>query len=66
MSAAMTQIVDGYVKLKDRRPLEELHDHRHKLVSKLRSLEGAFDPASAIKQNQNELAIIEAGLARLG
>jgi hypothetical protein len=62
----MNQIFDAYVKLNDRRPLEELHDHRRRLVARLRSLEGPLDPASAIKQNQDELTIIEAGLARLG
>jgi hypothetical protein len=66
MSLAITQIVDAYVKLDDRRPLEELRVHRRNLVATLQSLEGPFDPASAIKQNQDELVIIEAGIARLG
>jgi len=65
MSLAMTQIVDAYLKLNNRRSLEELHDHRRKLVAALRSLDGPFDPAVAIRQNQDELAIIEAAIARL-
>jgi hypothetical protein len=66
MSLAIAQIVDAYVSLEDRRQLEELQVHRRKLVEALQSLGGPFDPASAIKQNQDELMIIEAGIARLG
>ena len=66
MSLAMTRIVDAYVSLKDRRQLEALQVHRRKLIESLLSLGGPFDPASAIKQNQEELMIIEAGIARLG
>jgi hypothetical protein len=66
MSLAMTRIVDAYVSLKNRRQLEELQVHRRKLIETLQSLGGPFDPASAIKQNQDELMIIEAGIARLG
>ena len=66
MSLAMTQIVDANVKLKDRRALEELQVHRQKLIKGLQSFDGPFDPASTLKQNKDELAIIEAGIARLG
>jgi len=62
----MTQIVDGYVKLRDRSALEELQAHRRKLIDELQSLGGAYDAASPIKQNQDELLIIQAGIARLG
>jgi hypothetical protein len=65
MSSAMAQIVDGYVKLRDRSALEQLQLHRRKLVETLGSLGGPLDVASPIKQNQDELTIIEAGLARL-
>jgi hypothetical protein len=65
MSSAMTQIVNGYVKLRNRAALEELQRHRQKLIETLQSLGGPFDVASPIKQNQDELTIIEAGLARL-
>jgi len=66
MASAISQIVDGYVRLRDRGALEELQAHRRNLIEKLRSLGGPFDPSSPIKQNQEELAIIEAGIARLG
>lgn len=66
MSAAITQIVDGYVKLQDRRALEALQVHRRKLIITMQSLRGPFDAGKPIRQNQNELAIIEAGLVRLG
>jgi len=62
----MARIVDGYVRLKDRRALEELQTHRRKMIETLQSLDGPLDAASPIKHNQDELAIIEAGLARLG
>jgi hypothetical protein len=65
MSSAITLIVDGYVRLRDRNALEELQLHRRKLVETLQALGGPFDPASPIKQNQDELRIIEAGIARL-
>lgn len=66
MSLAMAQIVDGYVKLKNRRALEELQVHRSTLIQGLQSHLGPLDAAKPIKQNQDELVIIEAGIARLG
>jgi len=66
MSSAIAQIVDAYVRMKDRRALEELQVHRLKLIDRLQALGGPFDAASPIKQNQDELVIIEAGIARLG
>ena len=66
MSDAMIQIVDSYVKLQDRSALEKLQAHRRKLLDALQSLAGPFDAAKPIKQNEDELLIIEAGIARLG
>ena len=66
MSDAMIQIVDSYVKLQDRSALEKLQAHRRKLLDALQSLTGPFDAAKPIKQNEDELLIIEAGIARLG
>jgi hypothetical protein len=62
----MTQIVDAYVRLRDRSALEELQAHRRKLIETLQSLAGPYDAASPINQNQDEVLIIEAGIARLG
>jgi hypothetical protein len=61
----MAQIVEGYVKLRDRSALEQLQFHRRKLIETLESLGGPLDAATPIKQNQDELTIIEAELARL-
>lgn len=66
MSRAMTHIVDAYVKLNNRRALEQLLIHRRALLDALQLLRGPYDAATSIKQNQDELAIIEAGIARLG
>jgi len=66
MTSALTQIVDAYVRLRGRSSLEELQAHRRKLIETLQSLGGPYDAASPIKQNQDELLIIEAGIARLG
>ncbi len=65
MSDAMIRIVDGYVKLGDRRALKQLQVHRRKLLDTLQALSGPFDAAKPIKQNNDELVIIEAGIARL-
>jgi len=62
----MTQIVEAYVKLKDRPALEQLQAHRRKMIETLQALSGPFDAANPVRQNQDELAIIEAGLSRLG
>jgi len=63
MSSAMIRIVDAYVKTQNRRALDELKVHRRKMIETLEPLRG-IDVTSSIRQNQ-ELEIIEAGLARL-
>lgn len=60
----MARIVDAYVKTQNRRALEEMSAHRRKIIETLQPLQG-FDVAGPIRQNQDELAIIEAGLAKL-
>jgi hypothetical protein len=64
MSSAMIRIVDAYVKIQNRGALEELRMHRRTLIETLQPLRG-IDVAGAVKQNQDELVIIEAGIARL-
>ncbi|MDA9392542.1 hypothetical protein WN73_18595 [Bradyrhizobium sp. CCBAU 45394] len=64
MSKAIELIVAGYVKVKDRRALEELSSHRRKLLSDLQAVTG-LDAAGAIQGIQDELAAIEAGLEQL-
>lgn len=65
MSEAIKLIVDGYVKLRGRKALEDLKAHRHRLASELKSLNGLLDLSSSIKQLEEEIAVINAGLAKL-
>lgn len=61
MSKAMEMIVAGYVKVKDRRALTALLEHRRKVLAELQAVAG-IDPANAAQTVQDELVIIEAGL----
>lgn len=67
MSVALGMIVDGYVSLKDRQALEDLREHRQRLRMQL-LLKGssAFDPGKSIRLYEEEVAVIETGLQRLG
>ncbi|MDE2379546.1 hypothetical protein [Bradyrhizobium sp.] len=64
MSRAIEQIVETYVKLKNRRGLEELMLHRQRLAVDLKGRSG-YDFSLPIGQIEEEIAIIEAGLVRL-
>ncbi|UPK31706.1 hypothetical protein IVB18_25540 [Bradyrhizobium sp. 186] len=64
MPSAIEQIVDTYVRLKNRRGLDELMMHRQRLAVDLKSRSG-FDFSLAISKIDEEIAIIEAGLSRL-
>ncbi|MBR0778177.1 hypothetical protein JQ625_25380 [Bradyrhizobium diazoefficiens] len=64
MPSAIEQIVDSYVRLKNRRGLDELMMHRQRLAVELKSRSG-FDFSRPIGQIEEEIAIIEAGLSRL-
>jgi hypothetical protein len=67
MSEAMKLIVDGYVKLGARKELDDLKAHRYRLATELKSRRGGpFDLSSSIKQLDDEIAVIQAGLAKLG
>jgi hypothetical protein len=65
MSSAIELIVDGYVRLGDRRALSELKAHREQLVAGLRSQRGWFDYSKSIRQMDEEIVAVDAGLARL-
>ncbi|UVO40245.1 hypothetical protein KUL72_18690 [Bradyrhizobium arachidis] len=65
MSNAIAQIVDTYVRLKNRRGLDELMMHRQRLAVDLKSRSGAFDFSLPIGKIDAEIAIIEEGLSRL-
>jgi capsule polysaccharide export protein KpsE/RkpR len=64
MSRAMEQIVDAYVRLGNRRALEDLRMHRQRLAVDLKGRAG-YDFSLPIGQIDQELAVIEAGLDKL-
>jgi hypothetical protein len=65
MSEAMERIVDAYVKLRNRKALEDMKSHRYRLATELKSLHGVIDVRLSIKQLEDEIAVIDAGLAKL-
>jgi hypothetical protein len=65
MSEAIERIVGAYVELRHRRALEDMKAHRHRFVTELKSMNGAFDLSSPIKQLETDIAVIDAGLAKL-
>jgi len=65
MSEAMERIVDAYVKLRNRKALEDMKDHRQRLVTEIKSLHGVIDVRLSIRQLEDEIAVIDAGLAKL-
>ncbi|MBR0828175.1 hypothetical protein JQ596_21800 [Bradyrhizobium manausense] len=64
MPSAIEQIVDTYVRLKNRRGLEELMMHRQRLAVDLKGRSG-YDFSLPIRQIEEEIATIEAGLGAL-
>jgi hypothetical protein len=67
MSEAMRLIVDGYVKLGARKELDDLKAHHCRLANELNPRRGGvFDLSSSIKQLDDEIAVIQEGLAKLG
>ena len=58
-------IVAAYVRLRDRKALDDLRAHRGSLTAKLKSLPGPYDASKVIAQLDNEIAIIDAGLSLL-
>lgn len=67
MSEAMKTIVANYVQLGDAAALEEIKAHRGRLLMDMRfSRNAAFDPSAVIASLEGEIALIDAGLAKLG
>lgn len=62
---AMRSIVDIYVRHGNRRALDDLTANRKGLIAGLTMLRGDYDPSKVIAQCEDELAIVEAGLAML-
>ncbi len=66
MPTAVELIVQGYVELNDRQALESLKKHREDLAAHLKGKAGGwFDYSASIRQIEDELAAVEAGLAKL-
>jgi hypothetical protein len=65
MTKAIEGIVDAYVKLGDRRALEDLRMHRRRLAIDLNGRSGPYDFSLPLGQINEEIAAIEAGLERL-
>jgi hypothetical protein len=54
------------IAIHDRTPIEaELRAHRHRLATELKSINSPLDLSSSIKQLEEEIAVIEAGLTKL-
>ena len=66
MSKAMQQIVQVYVRHQNRRALEDLRKHRQRLALDLRArARPGYDFGLPIRQINEELVVIEAGLDQL-
>ena len=66
MDKAIEQIVDDYVRLQNRNALEDLRTQRQGLLSDLKGRsDSAYDVNGAVRQLDDELAVIEAGLQKL-
>jgi hypothetical protein len=64
LSKAIEQIVNAYVRLGNRRRLEDLLTHRRKLAVDLK-MKSDFDFSLLISQVEEEIAAIEAAIERL-
>jgi len=67
MTKAIEHIVAGYVTLKNRVALEEIREHRRKLLNEIRMHSAGplrFDRVGA--ELQEEIGAIDAGLEKLG
>jgi hypothetical protein len=66
LTKAIEGIVDAYVKLGDRRALEDLRMHRRRLAVDLKGRSsGPYDFSLPLGQIDDEIAAIEVGLERL-
>ena len=65
MAEAIERIVGAYVKLGNRKALEDIKVHRKSLITELKSAHGAFDLSLLIKQLDDEIWVIEVGLTML-
>ncbi|MBR1177352.1 MULTISPECIES: hypothetical protein [Bradyrhizobium] len=64
MPSSIELIVASHVALKDRRGLEELREHRRRLLEQLRTVSG-IDPIRAIERMEEDIKAIDEGLEQL-
>ncbi len=66
MPTAVELIVQAYVEQNDLQALESLKKHREELAARLsENKDGWFDYSVSMRQIENDLAVVEAGLAKL-
>jgi hypothetical protein len=67
MSTAISSIVDGYVRRKNRKALEDLREHRQRLKVNLFLMgqERDYRVDQTLRFFDDDLAVIEAGIERL-
>jgi hypothetical protein len=65
MQPAIASIVDTYVRDGNRPALLKLWSFRSTLKGKCEALAGGYDPSMVLGQLDDEMAIIEAGIAKL-
>jgi len=64
MSRAIELIVAGYVKVRNRRALEDLLTQRREMLARLQAVTG-INAATSVQMVQDEISLIESGLEEL-
>lgn len=65
MSQTMRSMVETYVRYGNRQALDDLRSTRRGLIADLKKLGNRYDPSKVVAVLEDEIAIIEAGVARL-
>ena len=65
MTKAIEHIVTGYSTLKNRKALEEIRDHRQRLLNEHRMRSSVLNFESIKDELQEEISIVDAALSRL-
>ena len=65
LTKAIEHIVTGYSTLKNRKALEEIRDHRQRLLNEHRMRSSVLNFESIKDELQEEISIVDAALSRL-
>ena len=65
MQSVMKAIVDTYVRFGNRTALEDLRAHREGLITELKALADPYDPRYPLAKLEDDIALVEAGPAKL-